>query len=201
MREGLLALLSAGPRHGYQLKHDFDAALGGPKPLNVGQVYLTLDRLARDGLVEEVEGQGEVDEPAGSAGDRRRTFALTDAGRTASARWFADAVAPTTGLGRDELVAKVVLAAQTPGVDAFAVIQVERVALVEQLQVVRRQARGVDDLGARLVLDAAAARIEAEIGWLDRAEQRVQDERDRATRPREGDDGVGPAGPRKGRKR
>jgi len=189
VREGLLALLVPGPRHGYQLKSDYDAALGGPKPLNVGQVYITLERLARDGLVEEVAPG--TDRTAGAGDDRRRTFALTEAGRAASAQWFSDATAPNGTLRRDELVAKVVLALRTPGVDVLDVIQVERVALVEQLQLVRRESRGVDDLGTRLVLDAVASRIEAEIGWLDRAEQRVRDEGGGAERAR----------PTKGKKR
>lgn len=174
VREGLLALLASGPRHGYQLKGEYDAVLGGPKPLNVGQVYITLERLARDGLVVECDGGGD-DTPAASS-DRRRTFELTDAGRAESARWFSNAVVPSGGVQRDELVAKVVLALRTPGVDVLSVIQVERVALIEQLQAVRREARGVDELGSRLVVDAAAARLEAEIGWLDRAEQRVRDD-------------------------
>ena len=45
VREGLLALLANGPRHGYQLKTGFESATGGMWPLNVGQVYTTLERL------------------------------------------------------------------------------------------------------------------------------------------------------------
>jgi DNA-binding PadR family transcriptional regulator len=47
VREGLLALLAEGPRNGHQLKIEFEAVTGGVWPLNVGQVYTTLDRLAR----------------------------------------------------------------------------------------------------------------------------------------------------------
>ena len=59
VREGLLALLHEGPRYGYQLKTEFEAATGGVWPLNVGQVYTTLDRLERDGLVQ-VSGEFET---------------------------------------------------------------------------------------------------------------------------------------------
>ena len=59
VREGLLALLNEGPRHGYQLKTEFEAATGGVWPLNVGQVYTTLDRLERDGLVGIAESGGQ----------------------------------------------------------------------------------------------------------------------------------------------
>ena len=69
VREGLLALLGDGPRHGYQLKTAFEAATGGAWPLNVGQVYTTLDRLARDGYVD-------VDET-----DGQKRYTITAAGR------------------------------------------------------------------------------------------------------------------------
>ena len=59
VREGLLALLSERPSHGYQLKTGFEAATGGVWPLNVGQVYTTLDRLDRDGLVRVDEADGQ----------------------------------------------------------------------------------------------------------------------------------------------
>ena len=51
VRQSLLALLREGPRYGALLKADFEARTGGVWPLNVGQVYTTLARLERDGLV------------------------------------------------------------------------------------------------------------------------------------------------------
>ena len=74
VREGLLALLTEGPSHGYQLKTAFEAATGGAWTLNVGQVYTTLDRLQRDGLVtsDEADGQKRYDDHRrGSRGARR----------------------------------------------------------------------------------------------------------------------------------
>ena len=74
VREGLLALLDEGPRHGYQLKTEFEAATGGVWPLNVGQVYTTLDRLERDGLVAVADENGQ------------KSYELTAAGREELAR-------------------------------------------------------------------------------------------------------------------
>ena len=86
IRHGLLALLERGPSHGYQLRAEFDAATGATWPLNVGQVYTTLDRLERDGLVAQ---DGEPD------ADGRIAYRITDAGRAgADATGFALRSAP-----------------------------------------------------------------------------------------------------------
>src|SRR5688572_32576416 len=98
VREGLLVLLSDGPRHGYGLKSAFEQATGGVWPLNVGQVYTTLERLERDGLVE----------PAGSD-DGQRSWRLTDDGRDELGEWWW-AVPGEEPPPRDELVLKVLLA-------------------------------------------------------------------------------------------
>src|SRR5690242_15638988 len=103
VREAMLTLLTAGPRHGYQLKAEFEQTVTAPGSLNTGQVYTTLDRLVRDGLVEETE----LDEPA--ADERRRPFALTAAGRHVAEDWLL-AAPPTTDRSRDELVNRILLA-------------------------------------------------------------------------------------------
>ena len=85
VRQALLALLEQGPMYGYQLRAEFEQRTGATWPLNVGQVYTTLTRLERDGLVE------------GRAGDRRRgatsIYRVTDAGRDEVAAWFTTPVA------------------------------------------------------------------------------------------------------------
>src|SRR5438132_12509999 len=97
VREGLLTLLASGPRNGHQLKTEFEAATGGVWPLNVGQVYTTLDRLERDGLVAQSSGQN---------GGAQKRYELTAAGREELAAWWslvpADDPPP-----RDELMLKV----------------------------------------------------------------------------------------------
>jgi DNA-binding PadR family transcriptional regulator len=166
VREGLLALLDSEPRYGYQLKTAFEATTGGVWALNIGQVYTTLDRLARDGRV--VVGAGD------DAG--RRTYSITEEGRSELARWLgaspADAPPP-----RDELMLKILLALGTPSVDAREVIQGQRTGIVEALQAHRRRMRADlrsgDGLVGRLVVDALVLRLEADLRWLDLCEERL----------------------------
>jgi DNA-binding PadR family transcriptional regulator len=167
VREGLLALLDSEPRYGYQLKTAFEATTGGVWALNIGQVYTTLDRLARDGRVEVVG-------PGDDAG--RRTYNITEEGRSELARWLgasaADAPPP-----RDELLLKVLMSLGTPSVDAREIIQAQRTGIVEALQAHRRrlraQAGGDDGLVGRLVVDALVLRLEADLRWLDLCEERL----------------------------
>ena len=99
VREGLLSLLAEGPRRGNQLKTGFEAATGGVWPLNVGQVYTTLDRLERDGLVAVRESDGQ------------KTYELTPAGGAALGEWW-QAVPADEPPPRDELMLKVLMAVE-----------------------------------------------------------------------------------------
>jgi len=164
IRHGLLALLERGPSHGYQLRAEFDAATGATWPLNVGQVYTTLDRLARDGLVAQ---DGEPDS------DGRIAYQITDEGRREVTSWFASPVT-RQGAPRDELAIKLALAVTTPGVDVVSVVQTQRSATMASLQELTRLKTGADDdLAWSLVLDHLLFRAEAEIRWLDHCETRV----------------------------
>src|ERR1035438_4983796 len=113
VRHALLALLSEGPKYGLQLREEFEAGTGEVWPLNVGQVYTTLQRLERDGLVES-EGDGQDGPPKG--------FLITPAGLRELTRWLRT----PPGLAappRDELVMKVLVAGRVPGTDVRDVIQ------------------------------------------------------------------------------
>ena len=166
VREGLLALLADGPRNGHQLKVDFEAATGGVWPLNVGQVYTTLDRLARDGLVSRAETNGE------EAGGKR--YELTAAGRETLAAWWqlvpADEPPP-----RDELMLKVLFASALDTEHALGVLTEQRTALLSLLQSHRREQRasGSGDEVAAMVRDALVVRAEADLRWLDLCEARL----------------------------
>jgi DNA-binding PadR family transcriptional regulator len=168
IRYGLLALLSDGDAYGYVLRSRFEALTGGVWPLNIGQVYTTLSRLERDGLVA----------GAGTDGDGRVMYALTDAGRGELAAWWSVPVA-RADRPRDELASKSELAVTTPGVDAAAVVQTQREATMRSLQDLTRLKRhgadggspGADgDLSWRLVLESMVFAAEAEIRWLDHCE-------------------------------
>jgi len=165
VRFGLLALLAEAPTHGYQLKTAFERRTGGSWAINIGQVYTTLQRLERDGLVEEL----------GSDGDRK-DYRITDTGQAALDAWFVNPVG-AEGPPRDELTIKVLLAVAAGDVDVTEVLQRQRRASIEQLQAYTRrkaQADPVRDLSFLILLDALIFRTEAEIRWLDASEARVR---------------------------
>jgi DNA-binding PadR family transcriptional regulator len=174
IRQGLLALLVEGPRHGYQLRQEFDAHTGATWPLNVGQVYTTLARLSRDGLVEET----------GDGDESHKIYALTRAGEAAVNEWFATPVL-LPDRPRDELAIKLALAAETPGVDLGAVIQAQRTATIEAMQDYTRLKADADtdaEVGWLLILDSLLFQAEAEVRWLDACEHRLgRDRPPRAT--------------------
>lgn len=162
IRHGLLALLEPGPRYGYQLRAAFEQSTGATWPLNIGQVYTTLSRLERDGLVRSL--------PEEEGG--QRPYEITDPGRAEVARWFATPVA-RTDRPRDELVIKLALALTAPGVDVQAVVQTQRTATMRTLQeYTRLKTRPAEpaELSWRLVLDALIFQAEAEVRWLDHCE-------------------------------
>lgn len=163
VRYGLLALLADEPRHGYELKTAFENRTGGEWAINIGQIYTTLQRLARDGLVE----------PIGTAGERN-DYRITPVGRRQLDAWYTSPVV-AEGPRRDELTIKVLLAVAASDVDVTEMLQRQRRASIEQLQAyTRRKARAEEaELPFLLMLDALIFRTEAEIRWLDAAEARI----------------------------
>jgi DNA-binding PadR family transcriptional regulator len=164
VREGLLALLDDRKRHGYQLKTEFEHATGGVWPLNVGQVYTTLERLERDGLVAVADGNGQ------------KSYQLTAAGREELGAWW-ETVPVDDPPPRDELMLKVLMAIELGPEHALAVITRHRTALIALLQLRRRASRHdatrPDDLASSLVADALVVRAEADLRWLDLCESRL----------------------------
>ncbi|HET8929940.1 MAG TPA: helix-turn-helix transcriptional regulator [Acidimicrobiales bacterium] len=164
--DGLLFLLESGPRHGYQLAAEFTEHTAGRWKINTGQVYTTLDRLARDGYVE--------DDGVDPDDARRRRYRLTRAGAERVETWLA-APPPAPADQRDELVLRVLLTVAVRPADAMTVIATQRRALIERLQRIRREMRARDDdLVERMATDAAATRVEADLAWLDRCEERLR---------------------------
>ena len=160
----LLALLSDGPKYGLRLQNEFEARTGEVWPLNVGQVYTTLQRLERDGLV---EGDAE--------GERQKRYRLTSAGARELADWLRtppELVPPP----RDELVIKVLVALQVPGTDVHEILQVHRRHVVEVMQrYTRIKAEAAeDDVPLALVADSELFRLEAIVRWLDAADVRLK---------------------------
>jgi DNA-binding PadR family transcriptional regulator len=166
VKHALLALLSEGPKYGLQLREEFESGTGEVWPLNVGQVYTTLQRLERDGLVES-DDTTEVGPQKG--------FRITAAGAAELAEWLRtppDLSSPP----RDELVIKVLVALRVPGVDVHEVLQVHRRYLVELMQQWTRlkEDEAGYDLTLALVVDAELFRLDSVIRWLDSADGRLK---------------------------
>ncbi len=165
IRLGMLALLAEGPRYGAELKASFERRTGGTWPVNVGQVYTTLDRLERDGLVS-----------AGTAdAEGRIRYSLTQTGLEAVSEWWVTPVDRQV-TPRDELVIKLALAITSPGVDSAAVAQAQRAATMHRLQQLTRLKQSVDpaaDLAWLMVVEHQLFAAEAEIRWLDQLEASI----------------------------
>jgi DNA-binding PadR family transcriptional regulator len=161
--ETLLGLLEGGPQHGYGLKKSYDSYFGRDRPLDYGQVYSTLSRLLRDGLVTE----GGI-EPGG--GPSRKRYAITAAGVTDVERWLSTPEAPQLYL-QSTLYSKVVLAALS-GRSAQEVLDTQRTAHIAAMRelTVRKRA---GDLADQLICDYALFHLEADLRWLELTASRV----------------------------
>ena len=175
VRSGLMALLSEGEKYGAQLRTEFEARTGGTWPLNVGQVYTTLDRLVRDGLV------AQASEPDAEG---RIAYRLTSTGRQVLDAWWTTPV-DRTNTPRDELTIKLALAVTAPGVDVPRDVQAQRTATQQHLRDLtrlKREALGStegaaegpraveDPIAWLLVLENLIFAAEGEARWLDHVE-------------------------------
>jgi DNA-binding PadR family transcriptional regulator len=162
----LLAMLSVRPRFGLQLQQEFESTTGNMWPINVGQVYTTLQRLERDGLVESDEDSTE---------GRQKGFRITPAGEAELSNWLR--TPPNTATPpRNELVIKVLVAMRVPGVDIHEVLQVHRKHLVATMQrfTSLKAEAPEDDVAFGLVVDSELFRLDGIARWLDAADARLR---------------------------
>lgn len=167
VRQGILALLSEGPMYGFQLRAEFEKRTGGTWPLNVGQVYTTLSRLQRDGLV---LAAGEPD------AEGRIAYQLTGIGAGEVRHWWTSPV-DTGDDSRDELAIKLALAVSLADVSVTDIIQTQRSTTIQHLQdltKLKKQAESDGDLAWQLVVDKLSFSAEAETRWLDHVETIVR---------------------------
>lgn len=168
--------------HGYELKSRFDHATGGFWQLNFGQIYSTLDRLEREGLIERT---ADVD-------DERKIYRITIKGRTKLDDWVENPVAHPRAL-RDDLFVRLLFCDQsTPEPILRMVARHRDVYELEMRKLTRRKAE-LETLGCEdarmtdLLMDAALFHAEAELRWLAHVEQKVNQEwgrkRPRRSRP------------------
>jgi len=165
IRHGLLALLDEGPAYGYQLKAAFEERTGGTWLLNIGQVYTTLARAERDGLVVALEADDEG----------RVVYEITATGQRTVKQWFSEPVRHEAA-PRDELAIKLAVAVTAPDVDVRGIVQRQRTETMRELQDLTRLKMRADtdaDLAWLLVLDRLIFDLEAEARWLDHCESRI----------------------------
>lgn len=154
VRQSLLAILDRGACYGSQLRAEYERRTG--VRVNVGQVYTTLERLDRDGLIESIG----VDDEA------HVLWQPTAAGRDDARSWLAGA---SLAEGRDEVALKIALAVTLPGADVDGILSAQRAAVREALA--RVDEEGADAVPAAIVRAARRARLEADLRWLDEVEQ------------------------------
>ncbi|MEU3193973.1 PadR family transcriptional regulator [Streptomyces sp. NPDC006992] len=168
MRLTLLALLARGPAHGYELKQALEKLLGAayPQP-NIGQVYVTLGRLEKAGLIE-----GE--DIAQSSRPNKRTYQLTDAGREAVAAWLDE---PTEEPRvRDEFFMKLAAAPGTGMADQVTLINKQRRHYLNAMRDLSRLAAAEDrdNRVAQLLIEGAMLHLQADLDWLERCQEELE---------------------------
>jgi DNA-binding PadR family transcriptional regulator len=165
----LLGLLAIGSQHGYELKRAHDERLPRAKPLGYGQIYATLGRLVRDGLIEPV-GQDR------DGGPDRTSYAITDAGRAALDEWLDAVEAPAPYVG-STLFAKAMVALLVVGTDRareYLIAQRQaHTARLRELTLVKTAPSAT--LGEVVAADFAIFHLDADLRWLRTTLDRVTD--------------------------
>lgn len=164
MKEAILALLAKEPAHGYEIHVRLTRALGPAREaMNPGQVYVTLSRLERAGLVqrEDVEQSGRPD---------KRVYTLTPAGNERVRDWLADL--SWTKVAPVEFHLKLVAAALTGLADPVSLVDAQRLELLRRLRELQDLAQNEDPASEGvLLLEGAALRLQADIRWLETCER------------------------------
>jgi DNA-binding PadR family transcriptional regulator len=165
LHHAVLALLSAKPAHGYELKTSFEQAVGDQwGGLNIGHIYQILDRLARDGLIESQRQPQQVKPD-------RVVHRLTPAGRAELDRWLAEPAIPARGY-RDDFFLKVMAAVRSADPAVLpAVLSRQRAHLLRQLHALAEARASTSTAVESLLITAAELHIRADLGVVDAAEK------------------------------
>lgn len=159
----LLGLISEGSTHGYDLKQRYDSVFGIDRPIAFGQIYATLARMIRDGLIEA------LGEESGDGPDRKR-YGITPAGRGHLHEWLRSPDVPSPTL-QNNLFAKTVLALMLDD-DADSLLDVQRLAHLARMRELTH-AKQTAPLLERLAIDHALFQIEADLRWIDTTSARL----------------------------
>ena len=166
LKHALLGLLAHRPRHGYDLKNSLEQALGGDWEINFGQIYTTLSRLERDGLVMAV-----VDDQ-----DRRgkKTYTLTEAGQAELEAWLNRPVEKPGPL-KDEFFAKLVVHYLVDSGGAAALVAAQRQAYLQRLRdLAALAAQSGDNPFVSLLVEGTILHLQADLRWLDLCDERLE---------------------------
>jgi DNA-binding PadR family transcriptional regulator len=163
LKHSILAVLSIGDCHGYQIRQEIESRTGQTWQINIGQIYSTLDRLERDNLI--------VAEGPNPEGQIR--YSITPEGKAEALEWLKAPVSQTTQI-RHELAIKLALAVTLPGVDTELILQSQRISTLRNLQTLTtakmNASESPSDLAWLLILDSQLFALEAELRWLDHVE-------------------------------
>jgi DNA-binding PadR family transcriptional regulator len=172
-QEVVLAMLAKEPSHGYQLRARLQEALGpAGEAMNAGQIYVTLSRLEKAGLVTSEQTAGLPDRPD------RKVHALTAAGQQRVTAWISDVTWPGPGLGEFHL--KLIAAAASRLADPLAIVDAQRRELLRRLRDAQRAALAEpEDSDAALLLEGIVLRLQADLRWLEACERNWTGRKDR----------------------
>jgi DNA-binding PadR family transcriptional regulator len=164
-QEVVLAMLAKEPSHGYELRARLRHALGPlGEALNAGQVYVTLTRLEKAGLVTADRSTGAADRPD------RKVYELTPDGQQRVAEWLAEVSWPKPDLAEFHL--KLVAAAAAGLADPLSIVDAQRRELLRRLRDAQRAALAEPDgSDAALLLEGIVLRLQADLRWLEACEQ------------------------------
>ena len=165
-QEVVLAMLAKEPSQGFQLRARMNDALGPlGEALNAGQIYVTLGRLEKAGLVA-VE---EAPEAAGASDRDRKVYVLTAAGQQRVAEWLAEVSWPKPDLAEFHL--KLIAAAAARLADPIGIVDAQRRELLRRLRDAQRAQMDVPDgSDAALLLEGIVLRLQADLRWLEACE-------------------------------
>jgi DNA-binding PadR family transcriptional regulator len=173
-QEVVLAMLAKEPSHGYELRARLQQALGpAGDTMNAGQIYVTLSRLDKAGLVSCEQSAGLPDRPD------RKVYALTAAGQQRVAGWIGDVTWPGPGLAEFHL--KLIAAAAARLADPLAIIDAQRRQVLRGLRDAQRAAMAEPERSdAALLLEGIVLRLQADLRWLEACERNWTGWRDRS---------------------
>ena len=162
LKFAILGLLAQQPRHGYDLKRAFEAMLGHTWQVNIGQIYSTLARLERDGLIT-------CEEVPQDLLPNRKVCRLTPAGERALQDWLARPEPPPLRV-RVDFYLKLLIARRAGGKSVCDLIWQQRQTLLQSLADLTPLLADPDE-ERRLLAEGLQAHLEADLRWLDRCEE------------------------------